>query len=160
MGEARDTQENYWHQRGRESFQCQCHLLVDSCNISLLPPLHHGAAYLPLLQLQGKDIAFSVKIINIFLLQAHPWKEIIQETKDANKASFKCDEGKVYLELGEIDVDVEELAECAEKHTSKEDIQIDMNTEKKGSENENQEKVDVINDEQLAENTGPKEESI
>ena len=35
-----------------------------------------------------------------------------------------------------------------------------MNTEKKGSENENQEKVDDINDEQLAENTGPKEESI
>ena len=35
-----------------------------------------------------------------------------------------------------------------------------MNTEKKGSENENQEKVDVINDEQLAENTGSKEESI
>ena len=96
---------------------------------------------------------------NIFY-QAHPWKEIIQETKDTNKASFKCDEGKVYLELGEIDVDVEELAECAKKHTSKEDIQIDMNAKKKGSENENQEKVDVINDEQLTENTGPKEESI
>ena len=96
---------------------------------------------------------------NIFQ-QAHPWKEIIQETKDTNKASFKCDEGKVYLELGEIDVHVEELAECAKKHTSKEDIQIDRNAEKKGSENKNQENVDVINDEQLAENKGPKEESI
>ena len=57
-------------------------------------------------------------------------------------------------------LNVEILAEGTDKHRQKEMNQLETNTKKKGSEYENQEKTDDIKDEQLAENTGPKEESI
>ena len=82
------------------------------------------------------------------------------DDKNTNKDSSTGEGGNMNLELVEIDVHVEKLAEETDKHRPKEESQLDTNTEKKSSEYENQEKVDVINAEQLAENTGPKEETI